>query len=90
MAGERQLAVGRKNPHTIVRLRIGRWDDERRLREVCPVRDPLHGVVVETITVQHDGAIQVYKKDAKGVPLDGIPFHPYYTVKDMFGASVFL
>jgi len=30
------------------------------------------------------------KKDAKGVPLDGIPFHPYYTVKDMFGASVFL
>ena len=55
MAGERQLAVGRKNPHTIVRLRIGRWDDERRLREVCPVRDPLHGVVVETISVQYDG-----------------------------------
>ena len=30
------------------------------------------------------------KKDAKGIPLDGIPFHPYYTVKDLFGASVFL
>ena len=29
-------------------------------------------------------------KDAKGVPLDGIPFHPYYTVKDLFGATVFL
>ena len=25
-----------------------------------------------------------------GHPLDGIPFHPYYTVKDAFGAAVFL
>jgi ubiquinol-cytochrome c reductase cytochrome b subunit len=25
-----------------------------------------------------------------GVPLDGIPFHPYYTVKDAYGATVFL
>lgn len=30
------------------------------------------------------------KKDANGVPLDGIPFHPYYTVKDIFGVCVFL
>ncbi len=30
------------------------------------------------------------KKDASGKPLDGIPFHPYYTVKDLFGASFFL
>ncbi|MCI0400020.1 MAG: cytochrome bc complex cytochrome b subunit [Gammaproteobacteria bacterium] len=29
-------------------------------------------------------------KNANGVPLDGIPFHPYYTVKDLFGAAVFL
>jgi len=29
-------------------------------------------------------------KDAKGKPLDGIPFHPYYTVHDIFGVSVFL
>src|SRR5487761_2550471 len=28
--------------------------------------------------------------DARGRPLDGIPFHPYYTVKDMFGVTVFL
>jgi len=28
--------------------------------------------------------------DAKGRPVDGIPFHPYYTVKDLFGAMVFL
>jgi ubiquinol-cytochrome c reductase cytochrome b subunit len=29
-------------------------------------------------------------KDAKGHPLDGIPFHPYYTVHDIFAVSVFL
>lgn len=29
-------------------------------------------------------------KDANGIPLDGIPFHPYYTVKDMVGVTVFL
>ncbi|MDA8094067.1 MAG: cytochrome bc complex cytochrome b subunit [Betaproteobacteria bacterium] len=28
--------------------------------------------------------------DARGQPVDGIPFHPYYTVKDMFGVGVFL
>ena len=25
-----------------------------------------------------------------GIPLDGIPFHPYYTVKDIVGVVVFL
>jgi len=29
-------------------------------------------------------------KDADGVPIDGIPFHPYYTVKDIVGVAVFL
>lgn len=29
-------------------------------------------------------------KDTRGKPLDGIPFHPYYTVKDIMGVSVFL
>ncbi|MHB1951546.1 MAG: cytochrome b [Acidiferrobacteraceae bacterium] len=37
-----------------------------------------------------DGIEIKEKKDAKGVPLDGIPFHPYYTVKDIFGLVVFL
>ncbi len=26
----------------------------------------------------------------RGNPLDGIPFHPYYTVKDLFGVGIFL
>lgn len=29
-------------------------------------------------------------KNAAGIPKDGIPFHPYYTVKDIFGTVVFL
>ena len=29
-------------------------------------------------------------KDVKGHPLDGIPFHPYYTVHDIFMVSIFL
>ncbi len=29
-------------------------------------------------------------KDANGKPLDGIPFHPYYTVHDILGVAVFL
>jgi ubiquinol-cytochrome c reductase cytochrome b subunit len=29
-------------------------------------------------------------KDEEGRPLDGIPFHPYYTVKDIFGVGMFL
>ena len=30
------------------------------------------------------------KVDEKGIPLDGVPFHPYYTVKDIVGVVVFL
>ena len=29
-------------------------------------------------------------KDADGHPVDGIPFHPYYTVHDIFAVSMFL
>lgn len=37
-----------------------------------------------------DGVEIKDKKDAKGIPLDGIPFHPYYTVHDIYAVSVFL
>ncbi len=37
-----------------------------------------------------DGIEIKSKKDALGRPLDGIPFHPYYTVHDILGVSVFL
>jgi ubiquinol-cytochrome c reductase cytochrome b subunit len=38
-----------------------------------------------------DGVEIKAKRDPKtGIPLDGIPFHPYYTVHDLVGISVFL
>ena len=37
-----------------------------------------------------DGIDIKKNKDANGVPLDGIPFHPYYSVKDLVGVVVFL
>ena len=37
-----------------------------------------------------DGVDIMAKKDANGKPLDGIPFHPYYTVHDIMGVGVFL
>ncbi len=57
----------------------------------------LLGLVVAHIIALHevgsnnpDGVEIKAKKDANGRPLDGIPFHPYYTVHDIFGLSVFL
>lgn len=37
-----------------------------------------------------DGIEIKENKDSNGIPVDGIPFHPYYTVKDIFGVVVFL
>ncbi len=57
----------------------------------------LLGLVVAHLLALHDvgsnnpdGVEIKAKKDAKGIPLDGIPFHPYYTVHDIFGVGVFL
>lgn len=37
-----------------------------------------------------DGVDIKLKKNKEGIPLDGIPFHPYFTVKDIMGCVVFL
>ena len=57
----------------------------------------LFGLVVAHLLALHDvgsnnpdGVEIKAKKDASGKPLDGIPFHPYYTVHDIMGVSVFL
>ena len=57
----------------------------------------LIGLVLAHIVALHevgsnnpDGVEIKKKKDATGKPLDGIPFHPYYTVKDIVGVVVFL
>jgi ubiquinol-cytochrome c reductase cytochrome b subunit len=58
----------------------------------------LVGLVVAHLIALHevgsnnpDGVeIKKLKDKVTGVPLDGIAFHPYYTVKDIFGVAVFL
>ncbi len=57
----------------------------------------LIGLVAAHILALHDvgsnnpDGIEIKKnKDVNGRPLDGIPFHPYYTVKDAAGAVIFL
>ncbi|MCK5091090.1 MAG: cytochrome b N-terminal domain-containing protein, partial [Gammaproteobacteria bacterium] len=57
----------------------------------------LLGLVVAHIMALHEvgsnnpDGIEIKKnKGADGIPLDGIPFHPYYTVKDIVGVVVFL
>ncbi|MBK8183682.1 MAG: cytochrome bc complex cytochrome b subunit [Candidatus Competibacteraceae bacterium] len=56
----------------------------------------LLGLVVAHILALHEvgsnnpDGVEIKKlKDEKGIPLDGIPFHPYYTVKDLVGVMVF-
>jgi ubiquinol-cytochrome c reductase cytochrome b subunit len=57
----------------------------------------LLGLVVAHIIALHEvgsnnpDGIEIKEKiGANGVPLDGIPFHPYYTVHDVFVVAVFL
>lgn len=57
----------------------------------------LLGLVVAHIMALHEvgsnnpDGIEIKKnKGADGIPIDGIPFHPYYTVKDIVGIVVFL
>ena len=44
----------------------------------------------ETGSNNPDGVEIKETKGEDGHPVDGIPFHPYYTVKDIFGVGVFL
>lgn len=57
----------------------------------------LLGLVVAHLMALHevgsnnpDGVEIKNHKGPDGHPLDGIPFHPYYTVKDLYGAAIFL
>jgi ubiquinol-cytochrome c reductase cytochrome b subunit len=58
----------------------------------------LIGLVVAHLLALHDVGsnnpdgveIKANKDPKTGIPLDGIPFHPYYTVHDVLGVAVFL
>lgn len=51
----------------------------------------LHVVALHHVGSNNPDGIEIKKhKGADGKPLDGIPFHPYYTVHDLVGIVVFL
>jgi ubiquinol-cytochrome c reductase cytochrome b subunit len=50
-----------------------------------------HLMALHEVGSNNPDGIEIHDhKDAQGHPLDGIPFHPYYTVKDLFGVAGFL
>jgi ubiquinol-cytochrome c reductase cytochrome b subunit len=51
----------------------------------------LHIVALHTVGSNNPDGIEIKEnKDKNGIPKDGIPFHPYYTVKDIVAVVVFL
>jgi ubiquinol-cytochrome c reductase cytochrome b subunit len=51
----------------------------------------IHIVALHKVGSNNPDGIEIKKKKTpQGLPLDGIPFHPYYTVKDLVGTIVFL
>jgi ubiquinol-cytochrome c reductase cytochrome b subunit len=51
----------------------------------------VHIVALHAVGSNNPDGVEIKAtKGPDGVPLDGIPFHPYYTVKDMAGVVVFL
>ncbi|CAM3935158.1 MULTISPECIES: cytochrome bc complex cytochrome b subunit [Shewanella] len=51
----------------------------------------LHLIALHEVGSNNPDGIEIKKnKDENGWPKDGIPFHPYYTVKDIMGVAGFL
>ena len=51
----------------------------------------LHILALHEVGSNNPDGIDIKRfKDANGKPLDGVAFHPYYTVKDLLGVAVFL
>ncbi len=51
----------------------------------------VHIVALHKVGSNNPDGVEIKKKKGpNGIPLDGIPFHPYYTVKDIVGVTVFL
>ena len=51
----------------------------------------LHLLALHEVGSNNPDGVEIKKtKDANGIPLDGIKFHPYYSVHDLKGIAVFL
>jgi ubiquinol-cytochrome c reductase cytochrome b subunit len=58
---------------------------------ILPALVFVHIVALHKVGSNNPDGIEIKKrKNAEGVPLDGVPFHPFYTVHDIFGTAVFL
>jgi ubiquinol-cytochrome c reductase cytochrome b subunit len=50
----------------------------------------MHIIALHHVGSNNPDGVEIKKhKDTKGHPIDGVPFHPYYTIKDTFGIAVF-
>ena len=50
-----------------------------------------HILALHEVGSNNPDGVEIKKnKNEDGIPVDGIPFHPYYTVKDIVGVAVFL
>ncbi len=50
----------------------------------------VHLVSLHKVGSNNPDGIEIKDHKKEGIPVDGIPFHPYYTVKDILGVVVFL
>lgn len=51
----------------------------------------MHIMALHNVGSNNPDGVDIKKyKNPQGKPVDGVPFHPYYTVKDNFGFSIFL
>jgi ubiquinol-cytochrome c reductase cytochrome b subunit len=51
----------------------------------------MHIVALHKVGSNNPDGVEIKKyKNAEGLPIDGIPFHPYFSVKDMMGAAFFM
>ena len=51
----------------------------------------VHILALHEVGSNNPDGVEIKKnKDENGIPKDGIPFHPYYSVKDIVGVAVFL
>jgi ubiquinol-cytochrome c reductase cytochrome b subunit len=51
----------------------------------------LHLVALRTVGSNNPDGVEIKDQlDAKGRPVDGIPFHPYHIVKDLLSVAIFL
>lgn len=50
-----------------------------------------HIIALHEVGSNNPDGVEIHDHtDSNGIPLDGVRFHPYYTVKDFFGLGVFL